>query len=166
MPKREPSPKNMSLERRTSGIFTVNFDSQMPERDIRGYNELVSCIAELPMASRYRAMVSKPMACFEAVNIWQKLSGVLSDYQLGDQWFQFDQEVRDHFGFAETGQDMLKAQLPSTNNVLVADVAGYLFGFPYEKMLIAAGSLDYVGNQVTQHYSERYPGLIVTPSRR
>lgn len=152
----------MSLDSMSSGIYTVNIDPQMPEKDIRGYNKFVNSIAELPMASRYRAMASKPMACFEAVNVWQKLQGVLSEYKLGEQWFLFGQEVKDHYGFTESGQDMLKAQMPGSDNLLVADVAGYLFGFPYEKMLIAAGSLDYVTNQVSRHYSQRYPNLVVT----
>lgn len=157
---------NMDGERRSSGIFAVNVDSQMSDSDRQGYNEFVNCITELPMASRYRAMAAKPMACFQAVEIWQKLGGALRGYQLGDQWFYFSQEVRDQYGFVESGQDMLRAQLNGSSNLLVADVAGYLFGFPYEQMLIAVGSLDYVADQVTQHYSQRYSGLVATPSAR
>ncbi len=106
-------------------------------------------------------MASRPIACYQAVDIWQKLSVAFSEYQFGDQWFHFNQEVKDQFGYNELGQDMLKIRLPGSSNLLVADVAGYLFGFPYEQMLIAAGSLNYIENRITQHYSQRYPGLVV-----
>lgn len=156
----------MSWERRTSGIFVVNFDPQMSEGDKRGYGAFVDRVTELPLASRYKAMALKRFACFQAVDIWQKFGPILEEFKLGDQWFLFGERVKDCFGYFEHGQNMLKAQLPRSGNLLVADVAGYLFGFPYEQMLVAAGSLKYVAVQVSQHYSQRYPGLVATPSRR
>lgn len=156
----------MIRDRETSGIFVVKLEPQISDEDNRGFDDFVDRIAELPMGSRYKTMALRPMACFEAVDIWQKLRVALPEYQLGDQWFCFNQEVRDHYGFAESGQDMLRVQMPRSSKLLVADVAGYLFGFPYEQMLIAAGSLDYVAGQVTHHYSQRYTGLVVTAGER
>lgn len=153
----------MGCEARTSGIYSVNFDPGIQGTDCRDFNEFVDRIAGLPMASRYQAMAERGLCCVDAVSNWQKLQRPFSEYLLGLQMFLFDQEVKDNFGLSETGQAMLKVQIPRSNNVvLVADVAGYLFGFSYEQMLIAAGPLDYVTNQVTQHYSQRYPGLRVT----
>ncbi len=153
----------MGCEANTSGIYTVNFDPGILGTDCGDFNEFVDRIAALPLAPRYRAMAERQLSCVEAVSNWQKLQRPFSEYILGLQMFLFDQEVKDHFGFSETGQVMLKVQIPRSNNVLVADVAGYLFGFSYEQMLIAAGSLDYVTSHVSQHYSQRYPGLTVTP---
>lgn len=156
----------MGCERKTTGIYAVHFEPQMPVADCHAFNEFVDRIAELPMASRYQAMASKPMACFQAVEIWQKLKGVLSEYSLGGYWFNTNHQVEDYYGFSESGQNMLKVQLPRSGNLLVADVAGYLFGFPYEQMLIAAGSISYVATQVTQHYSQKYPGIVLSPAGR
>ena len=153
----------MGCEAKTSGIYTVNFDPGMPDPVCRDFNEFVGRIALLPMASRYQAMAERQLCCVDAVCNWQKLQRPFSEYILDLQMFLFDREVKDHSGLSETGQAMLKVQIPRSNNVLVADVAGYLFGFSYEQMLIAAGSLDYVTSHVSQYYSQRYPGLTVTP---
>lgn len=151
----------MNPETGKSGIFTVSFDPGMPGRDFDGYNQFVRKISEMPLASRYRLMASRIFTCLIAVNSWKQLQSRMPEYQFDDQWFKFNQKVKDHFGYEEKAQDMLRVQIPGSNNVLVADVAGYRFGFSYEEMLVAAGSLDYVAGQVTNHYSKRYPGLII-----
>ncbi|MBI3619846.1 hypothetical protein HY214_01735 [Candidatus Roizmanbacteria bacterium] len=82
------------------------------------------------------------------------------DFQIGGQLFAFDRSVTDAYQQPERGQLMLRATLPASENLLVADVAGYLFGFPFEDMLVAAGSLTFVEAQVSAHYATRYPGIL------
>lgn len=151
----------MSLEKGSFGFFNaVHFDPSMSERDLVGYSQFVRDISQMPLASRYRSMATKPVACFMAVNAWKFLQGSMPEYQFRDQYFLFNQKVIDYFGYDEKGQDMLGIKMPGSVNILVLDVAGYLYGFSYENMLIAAGSIDYLGERVTNHYSQRYPGLL------
>ncbi|OGM20128.1 hypothetical protein A2714_01055 [Candidatus Woesebacteria bacterium RIFCSPHIGHO2_01_FULL_38_9] len=152
----------MSEERGESGIWVVRFDPSMPERDTITYNYVEKKLSGLPLASRYRAMSVRPMACIMAVDALKRLQPVFSDCQSDDQWVHFDRAVIDHYGFKETGQDMLSIRLPKSENQVTLDVAGYLFGFPFEEMLVTAGGVNYLGEQATEHYRKKYPDITVS----
>ena len=74
----------------------------------------------------------------------------------------FDKEVTDVHHYKETGQMVLGIHIPESDNTLVLDVAGYLFGFPYEHMFVCAGSPEFIGEQATAHYRTIYPDSTMT----
>lgn len=155
----------MEEETKNLGGWQVNFDPVLSEIEKRAYEDVISRLAELPLESRYKRMADKPMACIQAVDAWQKLAPAFSDYNFESQGMLFDQGVVDHYGYNESGQIMLRVGLLNSDKFLVMDVAGYLFGFSYREMLVVVGGLDYISEQATRHYSQKYPGLVVTAKK-
>jgi hypothetical protein len=151
----------MEEEGKNLGIWQVDFDPALSDRERRAYEGVVRRLAELPMESRYNAMAAKPMACIQAVDAWQNLARVFSEYHFESQGMLFNRDVLDHYGYNESGQVMLRVRLPNSDRFLVMDVAGYLFGFSYKDMFVAVGSLDYIQERATDHYAVEYPDLVV-----
>jgi hypothetical protein len=159
----------------TIGIWKVHFDSHMPSQDQKLFHDAVnrlSHVSNVSMGLWYQAMAAKPVPCFEAVSKWQKVSSaVFPGFEFTNGVLTFNRQVTDKYGFTEEGQ-VVSAIIPksesyTSDNMLVFDIAGYLFGFPYEQMLICAGNPEFIGGQAILHYRTKYPDLTVTynPSR-
>lgn len=155
----------MEEETRNLEGWQVNFDPVLLETEKRAYEDVIGRLAELPLESRYKRMADKPMACIQAVDAWEKLAPAFPDYKFEGQGMLFNKGVVDYYGYNESGQVMLRVRLPNSDNFLVMDVAGYLFGFSYKEMLVVVGGLDYISEQATRHYSQKYPGLVVTAKK-
>lgn len=147
--------------------------SNLSNRDQTSYLGLMRYFYNLKTQSYFKKMALGPTACVEAVDAYLAVqrhyvwaySDVTKDFELGHQLFTFGGDVKDVYGFLENGQDMLVAVRSGSPTLLVMDVAGYLYGDDFSDMLIAIGSLKYVVNRVSHHYSQKYPGLYVADTK-
>lgn len=109
--------------------------------------------------SRYEGMAARPFACFQAVDIWKTLEPTYRPLLMDDAVFNFDRKVQDAIGFQESGQFMLSLTYRGFASSLIVDVAGYLFGFPFDRVPAAMGQSDFVAKALTSFYQERYEGI-------
>ncbi|OGH21441.1 MAG: hypothetical protein A2958_01740 [Candidatus Levybacteria bacterium RIFCSPLOWO2_01_FULL_38_13] len=111
---------------------------------------------------RFTLMSLRPLACFEAVDLWRRFEPVYAPLKFGDVWVQFDRKVTDSYGFKQTGQNVLGIKDPKSEGLMAIDVAAYLFGFSHDELPVAIGDVRFVEGAFTEMYGTKYPSIQVS----
>ena len=109
-------------EQRPSGVWTVHYNPDVPENELRSLFQFVDELAELPILHVYHGLQQRRVACVPAVEIWKKFQVGFPEYVFDSQGFGFTDRLDE-----QSGQVMLRVGKPGISAFAIMDVAPYLY---------------------------------------
>ncbi len=140
---------------RPIGFWAVKFSEKISPAEEKTYQDLLMALTTHIKEKQYNAMKQRVMACILAVAAWQNLSIAYPEFQFTSVGFVFDHQVKDAFGYDESGQLMLGIHKNGFQTTLYMDVAGYLFGFEYHNMPIVVGTPNTTNKAFSHIYTNK-----------
>lgn len=149
----------IETERRSSGVWTILYQPDIPSRTIDKYQNLLDYLGNIFINStRFNAMSLRNMACFQATAAYAgPINSILSEefgFNVDNKAFlQFSEKVNSQ-GIPQSGQNVLRiVESGKDSPFLIIDSACYLYKIPYDRMPIAVGNHGFIERAMSELYS-------------